>query len=158
MLLKEHLSEIPGYKCPSSDRISQILRKISPPLIKYDDKETHYFSINNELNRLMLKIVKQLDMIDSNILDYDNVIIETNKYDASWTYKKIKGYQPGVSFINKIPVYIEGRGGNSNATYRIQKTLKRSLNLLNQYNIPIKYFRSDAAAYTKSMLLLTQNQ
>ena len=154
MFLKEHLSSIPGYKCPSSDRISQIFRKLSAPQTKYNDVQEHFFTIDKNLNRLMLKIIKQLNNIKGNILDYDNVIIFNNKYDSSWTYKKEKGYQPGVSFIGKAPVYIEGRSGKSPAVYRIEDTLERTLELLKENDIKVKYFRSDAAAYKKSVIKL----
>ena len=154
MLLKEHLSSIPDYKCPSSDRLSQIIRKMAKPLKEYQEKETHYFAINESLNGLMLKIIKKLKAIQGSTLDYDNVIIENNKYDASWTYKKIKGYQPGVSFIGKTPVYIEGRGGNSNASYKLDNTLRRTLKLLRSNGIKIKRFRSDAAAYQRTVVEL----
>lgn len=156
MLMKEHLSSIPYYKCPSSDRLSQVLRNKSEAITEIDGNltETHCFSIDTKLNKLMLDIAKKLNVIDGNILDYDNVIIPTNKYDASWTYKKIKGYQPGVSFINKTPVYIEGRGGNSNAVFKMKETLERSLNLLKEKQIPVKYFRSDSAAYQKYVVEL----
>lgn len=106
----------------------------------------------------MLKIAKRLDIIRGNVLDYDNVIIFNNKYDSTWTYKKEKGYQPGVAFIGKVPVYIEGRSGKSGAIYRMQETLERSLKLLGQHKVNIKYFRSDAAAYKKSVVELMERK
>ena len=104
----------------------------------------------------MLKIATRLNVIKDNTLDYDNVVIFNNKYDSTWTYKKEKGYQPGVSFIGKIPIYIEGRSGKSVASYKIEDTIERSLNLLCKHSIPVKYFRSDAAAYKKSVIKLME--
>ena len=52
------------------------------------------------------------------LLDYDNTIIECEKYDSKKTYLHYSGYQPGVCFINKIPVYIENHNGNSPAKYK----------------------------------------
>lgn len=94
----------------------------------------------------MLDIAKKLDVISGNTLDYDNVIIENEKQDSTWTYKKNKGYQPGVAFIGQTPVYIEGRSGNSPAAYRISESLDICLRLLKSKKIPFKYFRSDSAA------------
>lgn len=95
----------------------------------------------------MLDIAKKLNVISGDTLDYDNVIIEAHKQDSTWTYKKNKGYQPGVAFIGQTPVYIEGRSGNSPAMHKIAETLDICFRLLKEKNIKFKYFRSDSAAY-----------
>jgi hypothetical protein len=43
-------------------------------------------------------------------LDYDNVIFETEKYDAVKIYKMTIGYQPAIASIGKQVVFVEGRG------------------------------------------------
>jgi transposase len=59
-----------------------------------------------------------------------------------------------VSFIGKIPVYIEGRNGNSNAVYKITETIERSIELLKESGIKINKFRSDSAAYRNDLFKL----
>jgi hypothetical protein len=39
-------------------------------------------------------------------LDSDATIIETEKEEAKWTYKKEKGYQPLLGFISEIGLVI----------------------------------------------------
>lgn len=156
VFLKSHLDSIPDLENPSPDRISGILRSLATPKFTHTAKSgaKHEWSINMTLNNLMLTIAKKLDVISSTTLDYDNVIIETEKQDSAWTYKKTKGYQPGVAFIGQTPVYIEGRNGNSPAAHDMAGTLDRCLRLLQSKNIPIKYFRSDSAAYQYEIVKL----
>jgi hypothetical protein len=99
----------------------------------------------------MFDIILKLGMLKKGInyiLDYDNTVIDCEKYDSTSTYLKTKGYQPGICFINKLPVYIENRNGNSVAQYKIKDTLERGFNLLECKGISIKKFRSDSAAST----------
>lgn len=156
VFLKSHLDSIPDLAVPSPDRISGILRSLATPKFSTPTKSgsIHEFSTNMALNKLMLDIAKKLDVISGDILDYDNVIIETEKYDSNWTYKKTKGYQPGVAFIGQTPVYIEARNGNSPAAYRMSETLDNCIRLLKSKNIPLKYFRSDSAAYQFDVIKL----
>ena len=156
VFLKENLNGIPNLANPSPDRISGILRSLATPKFstKTSSSTTHEFSINMTLNKLMLDIAKKLNTITGETLDYDNVIIETDKQDSTWTYKKNKGYQPGVAFIGQTPVYIEGRNGNSPASYRIAETLENCVRLLQSKKIPFKYFRSDSAAYQYDVVKL----
>lgn len=104
----------------------------------------------------MLDIAKQLKVIKGDTLDYDNVIIDTYKHDSTWTYKKTRGYQPGVAFIGETPVYIEGRNGNSPATHRMAETLDNCIRLLKYKGISFKYFRSDSAAYQYDVIRLLE--
>ena len=107
---------------------------------------------------LMLDIAKKVNMKFSTTLDYDNTVIETEKYDSEWTYKGFKGYQPGVAFLGSTPVYIEGRNGNTSAHYQMLETLQRCLKNLKDRNIPVKVFRSDAAAYQGEVCKLMESE
>ena len=150
----EKLRDSLDMKLPSHDSLGNVFKSFSTKLTLLND---HQFSIHKPLNRLMIKTALKLELLNtkkSYTLDYDNTIIEHHKYDKRLTYKMIKGYQPGVSFIDKIPVYIEGRNGNSNAAYQITETVERSLDLLDESNVKIKRFRSDSAAYAKPMFKL----
>jgi hypothetical protein len=86
-------------------------------------------------------------------MDYDNTVIDCEKYDSEMSYLNAKGYQPGICFINKIPVYIENRNGNSPANYKIKDTIERGLTMLKNKGISIKRFRSDSAACTKEVFM-----
>ncbi len=158
VFLKSHLDSIPDLANPSPDRISGIFRSLASPIttISTNTGAEHEFSIHRPLNGLMIDVAKRLKTINGNVLDYDNVIIENEKFDSCWTYKKTKGYQPGVAFIGKTPVYIEARNGNSPAVYKMKDTLKRCLQLLQEKEVPIKYFRSDSAAYQHDVIRLVE--
>lgn len=159
----EKLRDSLDMKLPSHDALGTVMKSFAMPTdfiesIGSTGKTTiHQFSLHNPLNKLMIDTSLKLGLLNKKkpyILDYDNTIIEHQKCDKKLTYKMIKGYQPGVCFINKVPVYIENHNGNSNASYRIAETVGRSLELLKQAGIKIKKFRSDSAAYVISMFKL----
>ncbi|MDZ7691392.1 MAG: IS1380 family transposase [Balneolaceae bacterium] len=121
----------------------------------------HQFNINTPLNELLveaLQVTGQLNKQDCYDLDYDNQVIATEKWDAARTYKKCNGYQPAVASIGNKPVYIEGRGGNSPATYAQQQTLKRVFETLSNHQVSIGRFRADSASYQKEVVKIVENQ
>ena len=103
------------------------------------------------MQKLALK-VKTITPDANNILDFDNVITENEKDDATRTYKMTTGYQPAFAFIGRQAVFIEGRGGNTPAAYRMDETLKKCFAGLKANNIHIEHFRSDSAAYQKEVV------
>lgn len=165
--LKEYFLNIPKLKFCSSDRIAGIFKSISSFNLQvlYRDpqralkNEYHELNVNMPLNKLLIETALHTNLIKKNTeytLDYDNYIVKTEKYDSKMTYKEVYGYNPGVAFIGKIPVFIEGRNGNTTAAAFMATTLKRIFNTLNQYDIKIKRFRSDAAAYQKEVVKLAE--
>jgi hypothetical protein len=113
----------------SPDTVLRMLDELKTETIIQTSKNgiKHEFNSNLPLNDLLQEIcikTKVLSTTDKCTLDYDNTINECNKYDAKTTYKMNKGYQPGVGSINNIPIFIEGRNGNSNAKYLIPFPLK----------------------------------
>lgn len=162
----EKLRDSLDMKLPSHDALGTVMKSFATKTESIENKlnkpgraktATHQFNIHKPMNKLMINTALSLGLLNtkkSYTLDYDNTIIEHHKYDRTMTYKMVKGYQPGVSFIDKIPVYIEGRNGNSNASYKITETVQRSLELLEESGIKVNRFRSDSAAYTVPMLNL----
>lgn len=155
---KSYFNEIPDIKHPSPDSIARIFKKLATESIHYQNgKVMHEFNINILLNELLVDTALQLGQINKqkdNILDVDQVIIPTEKYDSQKTYKKCDGYCPSVSFLNggRTPVYIEGRNGNSSPDYRLKETLERTIGLLKSKGIKIHRFRSDNAAYSQQVI------
>jgi len=121
--LSDPLSHVKGMAVCSPDTLLRGVKELSCPsteLVNSDSGVTHPFNINPTLNGLMVKALRvtgQLEEGKSYDLDYDNQVIPTEKWDAATTYKKCTGYQPGIGSIDNMPVYIEGRGGNSQAKY-----------------------------------------
>lgn len=85
-------------------------------------------------------------------LDYDNLIIATEKYDTKRTYKKNMGYFPGIGTIGNKVVYIENRDGNANVKFEQASTLTRMYKLLNDNNIFVNRSRMDAGSYAKEII------
>lgn len=161
--LCSHLKEIRGLSVCSPDTILRGIKELATPTeeITSNSGTTHYFNINMELNKLLVKTLRktgQLNTREGYTVDYDNQVIPTEKYDARKTYKQCEGYQPGVASIGKNIVYIEGRNGNSQAKYQQKETLSRTFSLLNQEGIHIKRFRADSASYQKEVVELASEK
>lgn len=145
----EKLRESLDIKLPSHDALGTVMKSFATKTEIITQEKDHQFNIHKPLNNLMVDTALKLGLLTKRkpyTLDYDNTIIEAKKYDSTKTYIHSYGYQPGVSFIDKIPVYIEGRNGNSNASYKLTETIKRTMDILDGKGIKIKRFRSDAAA------------
>lgn len=86
-------------------------------------------------------------------LDVDAVVIESEKEDAQWTYKKEKGYQPLLGFLFEPGLLIkdEFRDGNVPAGSRIKELLQSCCEKMPQGK-RIGYFRSDSAGYQASVI------
>ena len=160
--LKEHLGKRSSIKICSPDVIGDVCNDLKTPNEVYisDNKVRHEFNINIRANELLAEINECTGMLKRGIgytMDYDNIALENEKYDSKRTYKMFNGYQPGVAFIGKLPVYIEGRNGNSNAKYKMEDTLERCFSIMNKKGIRIEDFRSDCAAYQKGVINLVES-
>ena len=155
--LRGHLKQVRGLSVCSADTILRGIKELSTPIEGHTSQTgvNHYFNINTNLNKLLLKALLKTGQLDNHTgytLDYDNQVIATEKYDALKTYKKCEGYQPGVASIGKFIVYIEGRNGNSQAKYQQAETLQRTFSLLSAQGIRVKRFRADSASYQQQVV------
>lgn len=153
-----HLDQMPGIAVCSADTILRSIKELgceSTQVINPDSGVSHTFNINDPLNDLMIKALRttrQLTSQTSYDLDYDNQVIPNQKWDAARTYKHCYGYQPGIASIDNMPVYIEGRGGNSQAKYAQEQTLSRAFSRLEDHQITIGRFRADSASYQQDVV------
>lgn len=154
--LKKHFKGHPELKLCSPDTVEYASQQIKADTIEIRNGEVvHEFNINENLNNLLIGISKYVGLLDCNTgytLDYDNVILANEKYDSRPTYKYIRGYQPGVAFIGCLPVYIEGRNGNTPAKYLQSEALARCFAHLKSSGIKIEHFRGDCASYQKDVI------
>jgi len=155
--LKEHLQMIPGNKVPSPDTILRGLTELSTEdtLYESDSLIKYHFNINLTLNRLNLKsllLTNQLQQGEYYDFDYDNQILANDKYDAKRTYKKNKGYFPGIATIGNKIVYVENRDGNANVKFKQAETLENAYGLLRDEGIKINRSRMDAGSYSKEII------
>ncbi|NBC26619.1 MAG: IS1380 family transposase [Bacteroidetes bacterium] len=164
--LSEHLrgplSQVKGLRPCSPDTLLRGIKELScesTERIHPTSGVRHTFNINEPLNDMMVKALRgtgQLSEEEDYDLDYDNQVIPTEKWDAARTYKTCYGYQPGIASIDNMPVYIEGRGGNSQATFAQGKTLQRLFARLEVNKVSIDCFRADSASYQKEVVKVVQ--
>lgn len=155
--LGEYLKTIPGNNVPSPDTVLRGIKELSTENTVYTSERgiSYNFNINKKVNKLNIKsliLTGQLTPEKYYDYDYDNQITENNKYDAKRTYKKNKGYFPGVATIENKIVYIENRDGNANVKFKQAETLQRSYELLLEEGIHINRSRMDAGSYSKEII------
>lgn len=154
--LNEHIGYHPGLSLPSADTSLRVMKELKTDNIIVNNEDvTHTFNHHEKLNDLLQKLAIKTKTIVAdakNILDFDNVILENEKCDAARTYKKTTGYQPALASIGRQVVFIEGRGGNTPAFYKMDETLAACFQTLKNNGIHIEHFRSDSAAYQQSVV------
>ncbi len=89
-------------------------------------------------------------------LDVDATVIEAEKREAQWTYKKVRGYQPILGFLAETGVCLahEFREGNVAAQSGALRFLKRCLKRCPK----IRYLRSDSAFYQAEVFNFCQEE
>lgn len=166
--LREHLQQVRGMRVCSADTILRGIKELATDTLHLENPDSgvkHEFNINPKLNDLMVKVLKKTGQLKEGKLydlDYDNQVQPTEKYDAVKTYKMVSGYQSGIASIanpgtgQAMPVYIEGRNGNSQAKYLQADTLSRAFSNLGKNGIRIGRFRADSASYQKDVVELVE--
>jgi hypothetical protein len=155
--LRPTLEQIPDNKVASADTLLRCFNELATEnttVVSSSEKE-YQFNINETMNDLNIKsllLTGQLKQGQFYDFDYDNQIIEHEKYDAKRTYKKNTGYFPGIASIDDKIVYIENRDGNANVKTAQAKTLERSYKLLKKNNIRINRSRMDAGSYSEEII------
>jgi hypothetical protein len=152
------LEQIPGNAVASADTqlrcFGELAVENTVVSVLSSGKE-YQFNINEKLNDLNIKsllLTKQLEKDKFYDFDYDNQIIEHEKYDAQKTYKMNTGYFPGVASIGNKIVYIENRDGNANVKTAQADTLERSYTLLNKNKLYVNRSRMDAGSYSEEII------
>lgn len=153
----KHLKDIPSNNVPSPTKVIRGINELTVQNTAFTSKSdiTYNFNINTKINRLNLKslfLTKQLEKGKLYDFDYDNQIIQNSNYDAKTTYKKNKGYLPGIATIGDKIVYIENRDGNANVKFEQAGTLERAYQLLASEAININRSRMDAGSYSKEII------
>ena len=126
---------------------------------KKPEYENNEVNVNDKFNELLIDaciVTGRLIPKDPVILDFDCTHIETKVSDGRWWFDKKgqKAYCPAVASINRLPVYIENRNGDSNSTFRIVDVIRNAIELLKQKGISISYVRIDAAGYNTKLVSL----
>lgn len=101
-----------------------------------------------KVNQHMVADVLKRDKRTEYTLDTDATVIESEKEEAKWTYKKEKGYQPLLGFLFELGLVLgdEFRDGNVPAGSGMVEFLEACHHLMPKGK-RIAYFRSDSASY-----------
>jgi hypothetical protein len=142
-----------GLKVPSPDTILNMENDLSvPTTTTYTDRGVkNEVNINGPLNKLLVKAAVKTGVLktggEGHCMDFDHQFIPADKYDAQYSYKKERGYFPGVASIGNTPVYVEGRNGNCSVKHEQLPTLKRSIGLLEDSKVKVNRCRMDSGSY-----------
>ena len=155
--LRSTLENIPDNNVASPDTLLRVLTELATEntIITSTSGKEYEFNINEKMNDLNIKsllLTKQLKKGEMYDFDYDNQIIEHEKWDAKRTYKNTTGYFPGIATIGDKVVYIENRDGSANVKTAQDETLERSYELLLENGIKINRSRMDAGSYAKNII------
>ena len=151
----------PAYRFCSADTIERDLRGLAVDNTRVQAVEsgkTYRFSINGKLNSLLLKALLRLGLVDKSqpvVFDYDNLFVEAEKYDATYSYKKAFGYFPGIAQLNLHPFYVENRDGNAGVKLEQAETLERAFAQLKEEGVEVDKARMDCGSYSKEVVEVT---
>jgi hypothetical protein len=138
-----------------------IYMKKNDPSIKQLEKEKkgeryeyHEVNIIERYNEMLVDIAIKLGLLKKGvkyILDYDTTELETKIKGGRKYYKGNgrKAYSPAVSMIENIPLFIENRNGDSNASFNLVNSIESVLDLLKRKGITVELIRIDAAAFSR---------
>ncbi len=156
-ILKEQLQDHPWLSIASPDTIEYAFQELVQP-VKNEATDTgkeHFINEHRAFNSLLTKICGQTGLLkqrEKYTMDYDGHIIENNKLDNAFTYKKSEGYYPVVCSINKLPVYLQNRNGNTPESYNQKSCIATALEQCLAKKITVNKFRADACCYEKNTI------
>lgn len=155
--LKDYFQDVQGLTTPNSDTILGVLKnlKTSNQIVKNKKGEEYEINKHDQLNRLNISAMLQMNLLKRGEyydFDYDNEALETEKFDTKMTYKKFKGYFPGMATIAGMPVYFENRDGNMNVKHAQEEVLERCFKMLIEHDIHVRRARFDCGSYTKNII------
>ena len=161
--LKNKFSHQYFTKIPSPDTVEYACQELKT--VTEQDTTTkgivHQFNYDNQKNKALISLcikTGQLKVREKHTMDFDNVVLENEKQDATKSYKGSNAYHPNFIFIRRLPIHIENHNGNTPAKYKQLETLKRCFNNLKDNNIEIEHFRADSASYQQEVIeFLSEN-
>ena len=154
-LRKNTLDDLKHFKVPSADTILRGDVELATPcdFLKTDSGKANKVNVNRKMNDFLISCARFFDVLpeDDLVYDFDHQFIPTEKYDATYSYKKEKGYFPAVVSVSGLPLYIEGRNGNCNVKAAQLDTHKDALEALHKQDIYPRYARMDSGSYIQEV-------
>lgn len=158
---KDILEAIPENKVANADTVLKRLKELKTECETVVSKNNKSYNINhndvlNCLNMIILIALKLLKKGNYYNVDFDNELLKTEKEDTKNSYKKCKGYFPGMATIDNKPIYFENRDGNMNVKLGQADLLKRVFKLLKDNEIKVDKARMDCGSYSKDIIDVVQ--
>lgn len=160
--LKYQLQDHPHLRIASPDTIEYAFQELRQRTVNItaDSGACHQINEHTGFNKLLTATCSKylLPTTQSYMMDYDGHIIENAKADNNITYKQTEGYYPVVCSINKFPVYMQNRNGNTPESYGQKEIIEAAFENCNKEGIHINAFRADACCYEKDTLLFLEKE
>ena len=155
--LMRRLSQHPTLRTCSSHTILRAVRELTQENISYtsDQSKTYGFNTADKLNALLVNALVstgELKEGEGCDVDFDHQFLEADKHDAKPTYKKFRGYRPGVYAIGDNIAYVENSDGNTNVRFHQADTHKRLFSLMDSNNIRVNRFRTDCGSCPREIV------
>ncbi len=154
-LKKKNLSD--SFKICSSDTALNTIKELAIINEAHLTEAGTVSEINHnpKLNKLLLQMGIKTGMLQSGknyCIDLDTTILANDKYDKKHTYKKESGYNPLVVAVGNIPVYIEGRSGNTSPAFGLENAVKKVHESFKKEGLNLHQVRIDAAGYQTAIM------
>lgn len=156
-ILREQLKDHPALSIASPDTIEYAFQELrrSTSHITAPNGARHQVNEHEGFNKLLVTLCSRLKLLQPSkgcTMDYDGHITENTKNDNAFTYKQTEGYYPVVCSINKLPVYMQNRNGNTPESYDQQNIIQTAVNNCKQKGITVNTFRADACCYQQDTI------
>lgn len=154
-LKQKHLAE--SFAICSPDTALNTLKDLAICNEAHLTEEGTIMDINHhpQLNNLLMLLAVETKMLAPNqphCIDIDTAIITNEKQDANYAYTKEQGYNPLVAAVGAVPVYIEGRSGNTSPAYGLLDAIKKIHQSFIQQGLTLGKIRLDAAGYQEGII------
>lgn len=163
-VLKDQMKDHPSLKIASADTIEYAFQELRIPNREVTTARGTRHKVNEHkgFNSLLAAVcapqLKQRGNASGFMMDYDGHIIENRKKDNAFTYKKSQGYYPVICSINKLPVYMQNRNGNTPESWDQTNTIQAAIHNCRLEGVDIKAFRADACCYQQDTVEYLESQ
>ena len=156
-ILREQLKDHPDLTIASPDTIEYAFQELRLPnkQIITAGGVCHQINEHEGFNRLLVTLCSNMSHLKLHkgcMMDYDGHIVENTKADNAFTYKQTEGYYPVVCSINKLPVYMQNRNGNTPESYDQKNIIQTAIDNCRSKSITINAFRADACCYQQDTI------
>lgn len=161
--LKAQLHDQPQLFSCSPDTVEYVCQELKTATVDHltDKGVKHQINQHDAFNKLLLAISilgGTLTKEQGYTLDYDGHIVENTKKDNARNYKRTDSYYPVICSINKLPVYMQNRNGNTPENYEQLSVLRQTFLNCEAQGVQITKFRADACCYEKATVELMEEK